>query len=123
MKVDTQKGLSRRDVGRNTLRRTLRRRVSMSLMRQKMRKLQDYSLPCQTDNFRFLHVVSDFCNSPLLGLCKGMTEKVSKITQKYISTKLFIGGSPLRYSSNQQHAKIVKTVTVRTYVYMCFFIL
>lgn len=77
MKPDTGRGLSRRDAGRNTLRRTLRRRVSMSVMRQKMKKLQDYSLPCQTDNFRFLRAISDYCNSPILGLRKGVSHRVS----------------------------------------------
>ncbi|XP_052772225.1 rhotekin-like isoform X2 [Mya arenaria] len=68
MRHDRSGPLSRNAGGRSTLRRTLRRRVSMSVMRQKMKKLQDYSLPCQTDNFRFLRVISDFCNSPVMGI-------------------------------------------------------
>lgn len=67
---------SGRDVSKNTLRRTLRRRVSMTVMRQKMRKLQDYSLPCQTDNFRFLRAINDCCNSPIIGLRRSVRQKV-----------------------------------------------
>ncbi|KAL4231533.1 hypothetical protein ACF0H5_009114 [Mactra antiquata] len=72
--LDTNK--SGRDISKNTLRRTLRRRVSMTLMRQKMRKLQDYSLPCQTDNFRFLQVINGCCDSPIFGLRRSPRLKV-----------------------------------------------
>ncbi|XP_060589437.1 rhotekin-like isoform X3 [Ruditapes philippinarum] len=70
---------SKNEFSKNTLRRTLRRRVSMTVMRQKMKKLQDYSLPCQTDNFRFLRAINDYCNSPVLSLRKGLSKKVLAI--------------------------------------------
>lgn len=73
-----QKG--KRDANKATLRRTLRRRVSMSVMRSKMRRLQDYSLPSQSDNVRFLHAISDYCNSPVLGLRGNKRFKVGNVT-------------------------------------------
>lgn len=82
---------------RGTLRKTLRRRVSMTVMRQKMKKLQDYSLPCQTDNFRFLRAISDYCNSPVLGLRRGRSRKVKSIS----STFVFPEQLPIIYFSQQ----------------------
>ena len=67
-----------RAANKSTLRRTLRRRMSMTLVRQKMRRLQDYSLPCQADNFRFLRAITDHCGSPLLGMRRNLGKVVSK---------------------------------------------
>ena len=50
-----------------TIRRSLQRRVSMKVLRKKMKKFQDYSLPCDS-NFQYLNHLalsykSQFCRT------------------------------------------------------------
>lgn len=64
--VFTPEPLRRND----TLRRSLQRRVSMKVLRKKMKKFQDYSLPYDA-NFKYLNHLTLAYKSQFCRACKG----------------------------------------------------